>query len=123
MPGAYNEDARRTKVLRERAAYGGNSGSHTVRLLALTGTLRDALLVRLVRGLLAFDLDRALGEHGCKRADGGDDGREDGANDADRQRKFGDHAAVRVLDRNTPDVAFMQQRLHLVHELRARDLE
>ena len=67
---------------------------------------RDRLV--LVGDLL--HLDAAFGQHGGQRPDGCGQRRDDGADDANRQRELGDDAAA-LLDDDLADVALVDQLL------------
>src|SRR6185503_10040596 len=64
----------------------------------------------------ALDFDRAVGEHGRERANGGEHGREHRADHADGEREFGD-ASGSLLDDDAADVALVQQLPDCLHEL------
>ena len=57
-----------------------------------------------------------------RRGDSGEKRRQDGADDADRQRKLGDRAPL-LLDDHAADVPLVHELLHRVDELIRRDLE
>lgn len=65
-----------------------------------------------VRGGAALNLDRAVLEHRDQRANRRKHRRQNGADNASRERKLG-HDAPLVLHDDAPDVAFVDQRLDL----------
>src|SRR5438093_11759877 len=71
---------------------------------------------------VTFNFDRALGEDGRQRANGGKNGRKDGADHADGQRKLDNRSRI-LLDDDAAHVPLVQHLLYSVHELLARDLE
>src|SRR5439155_24658175 len=64
----------------------------------------------------SLDFDGALGEHRGERADGGENRREDDADNADRHWEFDDAPAI-LLDDDPPDISLVNQPLHRVEQL------